>query len=259
MTLRASLSLLARLFLSGLMGLFWVIVLSAYVEFSLLPAALYSLTVVGSFAVVHGWFAWPKWSAGRLQLPTAAMWRLLPVGIAAVLVLTLGRVAWFLVTGDLPPDEPTPVTELYLLPVLVTVAFPVIEEITFRAWMQKPLEDQIHPAVGIIAVAVIFAGFHSGGSFPLRFLMGCFYGATAWISGSVWMSVLLHAASNALIVPLDMASELPAVDQWLRATSAAGPMWLDVAAAVLIGGGSVGGATWIYWLWRRGVPYSPSG
>jgi len=186
------------------------------------------------------------------------MWTALPVGMAASLVLTLGQVAWFLVAGELPPSEPTPVTELYLLPVLVVVAFPVIEELVFRAWMQKPLEEQIHPAVAIGTVAAIFAGFHSGGSFPLRFLMGCFYGAAAWVSGSVWIAVVLHGTSNALVAPLDVISELPAVDQWLRATSAAGPTWLDVAAVGLLAGGSLGGAAWIYWLRRRCMLHPPT-
>lgn len=113
--------------------------------------------------------------------------------------------------------------------------------------MQRPLEVQIHPAVGIIAVAGLFAAFYNTGSLPLCLLMGCFDGAAAWISGSVWTPVALHAASNALIIPLDdVLSELPAVDQWLRATSAVSPLWLDEAAVLLIGGGSVGGADWIY-------------
>jgi len=258
MTLRGSLSLFGRLFLSMLTGLFWVVVLSAYVEFALPFAVLYAFIVVTSFAVVHVWLAWPRWATDRLQLPPPETWAVLPLGMAAALVLTLGQVAGFLVAGDLPPAEPTPVTELYLLPVLVVVAFPVIEEMVFRVWMQKPLEDQIHPVVGIVAVAAIFAGFHSSGSFPLRLLMGCFYGAAAWVSGSVWIPVTLHAVSNALVVPLDLVSKLPAVDQWLRATSAAGPVWLDVAAVVLTGGGTIGGAAWIYWLWRRRMLHRPT-
>lgn len=251
MMFRDSLSLLGRLFVSALLGLFWIVVLSAYVEFDLLPASLYAVAVLAAFAAVHVWWAWPRWSAERLQWPSVETWAALPAGMAVSLVLTLGQVAWFLVAGELPPPEPTPVTEWYLLPVLVVIGFPVIEEIVFRAWMQKPVEDLIHPAVAIGTMAAIFAGFHSGGSFPLRFLMGCFYGAAAWVSRSVWIAVALHATSNALVGPLDVISEFPAVDQWLRATSAAGPIWLDVTAGVLIGSGSVGGAAWIYWLWRR--------
>ena len=258
MTLRSSLRLLARLFVSAFVGLFWLIVLSAYVEFSLFLAMPYALAVVAAFGVAHLWWAWPRWSAKRLQGPATEMWTALPVGLAAAAVLTLGQVAWFLVAGDLPPPEPTPTTELYLLPVLVIGAFPVIEEIVFRGWMQAPLEDQVHPALAIIIPAAIFAGFHSGGSFLSHFLMGCFYGAAAWVSQSVWIAVALHATSNAVVAPLDVISEFPTVDQWLRATANAGPLWLDVAAVGLLAAGSVGGATWIYGLWRRRMLRHPA-
>ena len=258
MTLRSSLRLLGRLFVSALAGLFWLIVLSVYVEFSLFLATLYALAVVASFAVAHVWWAWPRWSAERLQGPPTEMWTALPVGLAAAVLLTLGRAAWLLVAGDLPPPEPTPTTELYLLPVLVIGAFPVIEEIVFRGWMQTPLEDQVHPALAIIIPAAIFAGFHSGGSFLSHFLMGCFYGAAAWVSRSVWIAVALHATSNAVVAPLDVISEFPTVDQWLRATAAAGPTWLYVTAVVLLAAGSVGGAAWIYGLWRRRMLRRPA-
>ena len=242
--------LLGRLLVAALVGLFWLVALSAYVEFALPVATLYALLVSAVFATVHVWWAWPRWSAKRLQWPAPEMWTALPVGLAAAVLLTLGQAAWLLVANDLPPPEPTPTTELYLLPVLAIMAYPVIEEIVFRGWMQKSLEHQVHPALAIIIPATIFAALHSDTFFSLHLLMGCFYGAAAWASGSVWVAVALHAMANAVVAPLDVLSELPVVDQWLRATAEAGPLWLDVAAAGLLAAGSVGGAGWIYGMWR---------
>jgi membrane protease YdiL (CAAX protease family) len=155
-----------------------------------------------------------------------------------------------LVSNNLPPPEPTPTTEWHLLPVLAILAYPVIEEIAFRGWMQKPLEYQAHPALAIFIPAVIFAVLHSDTFFSLHLLMGCLYGAAAWVSRSVWIAVALHATSNAAVAPLDVLSEVPAVDQWLRATADAGPLWLDVAMAGLFMAGSIGETGWIYGLWR---------
>ena len=256
MTLRNSMRLLGRLLVSALVGLFWLVALSAYVEFALPLATLYALSVVSAFAAAHVWWAWPHWSAKRLQWPAPEMWSALPVGLAAAVLLTSGQAAWLLVANDLPPPEPTPTTEWYLLPVLAVLAYPVIEEIVFRGWMQKPLEDQVHPALAIIIPAAVFAALHSDTFFSMHLLMGCFYGAAAWVSRSVWIAAALHAMANAVVAPLDLLSELPAVDQWLRATAGAGPLWLDVAAVGLLAAGSIGGAGWIYGLWRnqRGSP-----
>ena len=251
MNLRNLLKLAGRLFFSAFLGLFWLIALGAYVEFSLLPAILYVLLILALFLVVHVWFRRPRWSSARLQFPTVNSWKLLPIGLLAILVLTLGNIAWFLAAGDLPEGEIEPGTEFYLLPGLAIVAFPLIEEIVFRGWMQKPLEDQFHPVAAILIVAAIFAGFHSSGSFEMRLISGCFYGAAAWATGSVWIAVALHAFSNLIVLIFDKISEIPAGEQWLRATSEAGPMWLDVTAIALMVIGTAGAAFWVWRAWQR--------
>lgn len=240
-----------RLLGATLLGLFWVVILSAYVEFSLPLAIIYSLSVLAAFVLLHLWLQWPGWAAERLRFPSVQMWMLLPWGLLASLLITLGQIAQFLSAGDLPILEPKPTTELVLLPLLAICAYPLIEEIVFRGWIQQLLEDQFHAVVAIIVAAAVFAGFHSTGSFALRFMSGCFYGAAAWTSGSIWIAVALHAGSNAVVASLDLMSTLPAAEQWFRATAAAGPLWLDVAWIGLIIIGGSGAALWTWWVWHH--------
>jgi len=173
-----------------------LVALSTYFEFALLLATLYALLVVAAFATVHVWWAWPLWSEEGLQWPAPEMWSVLPVGFAAAVLLTLGQAAWLLMTDDLRPPESTSTTEWYLLPVLDVLAYPVMEEISFRRWMQKSLEQHVQPAIAVIIPAAIFATLHSDIFFSMYLLMGCFYGDAAWVSGPVWITVKLHAMAN---------------------------------------------------------------
>lgn len=75
------------------------------------------------------------------------------------------------------------------------------EELLFRGFLQRALGDVFRPAAAVFLAALLFGLAHwDVVHSPAAFLLGLYFGALAWLAGSLWPAVLCHLANNALAV-----------------------------------------------------------
>jgi membrane protease YdiL (CAAX protease family) len=115
---------------------------------------------------------------------------------------------------------------------LVLVAFGIApgfgEELLFRGAIQRSLGR----AVGVWCVPLAALGFgalhldlvHS----PAAFVLGCYLGATAWLSRTTWTAIACHVANNCAATLPQLGAALPRPDSWLEAGS-----WLAASGLAL--------------------------
>lgn len=82
--------------------------------------------------------------------------------------------------------------------VVMGLLVPVIEEIVHRGYVQTALCKR-GPIVAILSSALVFAVFHSPGSWSFALLAGIAFGAQYWVTGNLWSSCISHATVNGLI------------------------------------------------------------
>lgn len=104
------------------------------------------------------------------------------------------------------------------------------EELFFRGLVQSRLVAVWPPGAAVLLTSAVFAMVHVDAQHMIAVLpIGLYLGWIAWRSGTVWMSMLLHALNNLAAVLLD------------RLLGEQGPGWpLWCATAVLLGLGFVG-------------------
>jgi membrane protease YdiL (CAAX protease family) len=167
----------------------------------------------------------------RLRPPPAAgaTLALLPPLLLLLLSLTVLLLALELAVPDVYPEALMELLArsgggaVFLL--LAVGVIPVLEEVGFRGWVQRPLEPRIGPRAAILATAVVFALAHVGSSFfPARLAGGVVLGAAVHATRSVWTGIVLHAGWNGGMLVL--AAAAPGWDP-----SGAGWGWAAPAAA----------------------------
>jgi membrane protease YdiL (CAAX protease family) len=120
------------------------------------------------------------------------------------------------------------------LAILVFALLPALcEEILFRGFVLRGLLHRVSPAKAVIWSALIFGAFH----FDLYRLLptavlGLVLGWVAVTTGSLWPSIVLHAANNAIAV-LATNAEVVGWVPWL-AEDAVPPVWI-LAGAFAVG------------------------
>jgi membrane protease YdiL (CAAX protease family) len=111
------------------------------------------------------------------------------------------------------------------------IAGPVIEEVVFRGWVLRRLEQRFALMPAALLTALLFALAHlSLGGLPSRFIWGCLLAVSVHATGSLRAAIVLHAVGNAVPITLDLVlsdAQLLAVADltWVAA----------IAGAVLIG------------------------
>ncbi len=85
---------------------------------------------------------------------------------------------------------------------VAVLAAPVVEELLFRGLLLGGLLRQATPLVAVVWSALLFAFVHPMPWWPLVFVLGVLCAALRLRSGSLWASVSLHAAYNAVVVGL---------------------------------------------------------
>jgi membrane protease YdiL (CAAX protease family) len=112
---------------------------------------------------------------------------------------------------------------------MVVLVAPLLEEITFRGWIQRPLERQFGAITAIAISAALFALCHAEPlRLPFLFLFGSILGVAAYRTRSIWASVAIHAGNNALIT----LAVAPPVEHALDAL--APPTTLELLGTVLV-------------------------
>jgi len=139
--------------------------------------------------------------------------------------------------------------------VMGAVVAGVVEEVSFRGYMQRPIERQLGPAVAILVVGVVFGlahGTHSEWSLilmPYYAAVAATYGALAWLTDSIMPSLALHAGGD-LFGALQLWIAGRSVLGSNNGVAAAGPagmnvrFWLNLAVLAAV-------ATAAVWAYRQ--------
>jgi ABC-2 type transport system permease protein/sodium transport system permease protein len=136
-----------------------------------------------------------------------------------------------------------------IVPLLVLGVLPAIcEELTFRGYLQRSLQERMKPMQAVLLSAFLFGLFHilMGGILIVeRFfssaLMGLVLGWVCWRTRSVIPGIVLHTLHNSFLVALayyayDGNVKLPS---WLPAQEAH-PQWFWIVGAIVGTAGGLG-------------------
>ena len=134
---------------------------------------------------------------------------------------------------------------LALLTVAIIPAF--CEELLFRGLVLNGLRGMGKWA-SILLSALIFALMHTSmEQLPYTFILGVVIGYIVYMTGSIWLGMIIHAVNNGLVVVSMYIDSVNGVDS--AVTASAG--WGDVGIAVLSTAIGVGVVILIFWLMHR--------
>jgi membrane protease YdiL (CAAX protease family) len=159
----------------------------------------------GSSAVVLGLLTWrngERFERPRLMPRSAWHW---PIGLIAGCasgVLALGMLRVFPALETHAPPMATPGEELAMFATVVVMA-PLIEEYFFRGWLQQAIRQDLapnHKHWAFVLAAAAFALAHLGTYGVPQLVLGLAAGALFARSGSLWPSILAHAAHNCVVL-----------------------------------------------------------
>lgn len=246
----------------------WVILVSANARFqSAVPWAVPIMAVylwVYWRYFVRGW-GWPRSTAetrrtdSRANRLAASAWgsALLAgtLGLASVLLLqgVLGRLVALPQQRDIDLSR-YPVVTVFLSVAMSAVVAGIVEETSFRGYLQKPIERRHGPVMAIVVTGVLFGFAHFGHPevglvlLPFYLSVAAVYGALAYLTDSTLPSMVLHTGGNmfsayALFTHGRSEWQLSAEPKpliWETGPDAA--FWGNLAALVIIAGLAV----WAY-------------
>ena len=120
-----------------------------------------------------------------------------------------------------------------LLVVAVTPA--LCEELMFRGYLQRQVERTWGVLASILVVGIFFGAFHLRPTqlLPLSTL-GIYLGFSVWVSGSLWVGVLIHLLNNGLAaIVSDYAAQNPDA---ISLETLESPWYLALLSAVVVAG-----------------------
>jgi membrane protease YdiL (CAAX protease family) len=201
--------------LSPLLGLGWMaLVLAVFVRVYVLPARWNRRWRARSRVRSPG-RAWP-WilatAPAMALLPQAFGTMLLALGMARPAPLEAPLQKWL--------EQPAGVLAFAVLAVVMA---PLVEEVGFRGWVQRPLERKLGAQAAIAGSALLFALAHSNDLdfLPVRLAGGLVLGHAVYATRSIWTGVALHVAWNA--AALAFSAVLPDYDPTGKGWTWAGP------------------------------------
>jgi membrane protease YdiL (CAAX protease family) len=174
---------------------------------------------------------------GRALLPSARIWR---AAAPAILFGIIALVAMRLLLPSLIPVRPPSVSislSSYPLPTVIgallsiAVIAAVTEEMAFRGYMQRPLEEAygIIPAVLIVGIMFWVAHFNHGITIthlPFQMSASIALGLLAYLTRSLIPAMIAHGAADMLLQPAYLFRHPEFVWKALSAR----PIWEDVAS-----------------------------
>lgn len=217
--------------------LLWLLIAGSLLSLEGALAWLALAAALVGFFVVHLLAGRPLGvERSRLAWPPVRAWP--AVAIPVSLLLVAGDIAWLIsqdrLTGD-SGEEPLVVIAAFVL------LFPLLEEFGFRLWVQTPLERRIPPLVAVALVALAFSMLHSADSPLPQFIAGLAFGIALIVTGSIWVSVLMHLVQNLLLIVL---GALPPVQFWATTLAAEPPPGLVALAFSCWGLAMIGVLAW---------------
>ena len=228
----------------------WQAPVYAFLEMPPRLGLLWLAGVAGFFLWCHaargGWGTARGRATGRVR-PVPARAR--PLLAALAPVMSAGALSMWMLLGALGAATEGPLPRqiveygerpggALVLVVLIVGLAPLIEELAFRGWMQRPLERALGPAPAIALTALLFAIAHlQPGGIPIRLAGGAALGYAVWATRSIWSGVALHVAWNAgvLLFGFFLPAFDPAKGGWMLAVGAAAAFLASAAALVVLG------------------------
>ena len=200
---------------------------------------------------VHVWIPYKRGREDRLTalrarpLPGPRNWMVATAVLTPVWAVAAAAVYAHLVTeSEAPPDILRTYAEDqggWLAVFILSVVFgPIVEEFTFRGWMQGSLEHRLSPAPAIMVAAFLYAVAHGDAEILLLlFCIGVLFGWAVWQSGSIWAGVLLHSIYNASLLGTEALYEQGPESVRLALPEefgVTGLAWLSILAAAAVTG-----------------------
>lgn len=97
----------------------------------------------------------------------------------------------------------------YIRSLIVAAAIPAfVEELMFRGLLQKSFEQKVRPTAAIFASSIIFSAVHFNPiSLAPLLLISVLLGVSAYYSGSIFTSMIIHFINNAFSVFIFLADK----------------------------------------------------
>ncbi len=144
---------------------------------------------------------------GGIKLPerstSYSRWEVPAFLLAAMLVGSAATLLWrSLITAERMDGEPLrSVAEKAIYVVYVVIVSPVAEEVAFRGAALTRLRTAFGEFGAALVSAVLFAVYHMDiSTFAYTLVLGFFYAMLAQRSGSLFPSILVHAANNVVVL-----------------------------------------------------------
>jgi membrane protease YdiL (CAAX protease family) len=170
------------------------------------------------------------------------------IGLAGVLLLqgVLGRLVTLPKQRGLDVSQ-YPVFTVFLWVAMSAIVAGIVEETSFRGYLQRPIERRHGPVVAILLTGVLFGFTHFGHPevglvlLPFYLSVAAVYGALAYLTDSTVPSMVLHAGGN-MFSAVDLFTRgrsewqltaEPAPLVWQTGPDAA--FWGNVAALLIVG------------------------
>ena len=183
--------------------------------------------------------------ANRLA-PATWLWALLAGGLGIVTLVLILRVANRLMTlPDQTPPDLSAIPLITLVPMLLLSSFfaGVVEEASFRGYMQGMIERQLGPVIAILITGVMFAVAHLDFTpvlLPYYIAVSAIYGMVSYLTNSILPAIVLHTCGN-IYSNTDLWVRGRAEWQasgttssiWISGTDAA--FWASIGAIVVFG------------------------
>jgi membrane protease YdiL (CAAX protease family) len=213
---------------------------------------------------------WPRSTAETRRILARAntvpddMWGLAIIAglLGLVVVLLLQTVMSRLVTipqqQDIDPSK-FPIMTVFLWVVMSAAVAGVVEETAFRGYLQGPIERRHGPVIAISVTGILFGFLHFTHPevtlvlMPFYLAVAAVYGTLAYLTNSIWPSMVLHGGGN-VFAAFDLFARghsewqglgPPAKLIWETGADAA--FWTSVGATLVVGAAAV----WAYIMLAR--------
>ena len=152
-------------------------------------------------------------------------------------------------TGDL---SRVPVLTLIVMLIMSAIIAGVVEETSFRGYMQGPIERRHGPVAAILATGSLFGFAHVSHPevtvilMPYYIAVAAVYGGLAYLTNSTLPGMLLHAVGNVFVFIQLLATgraewqAAPKPEPLIRETGADATFWITVGAATVVAAAAVG-------------------
>jgi membrane protease YdiL (CAAX protease family) len=146
------------------------------------------------------------------------------------------------------------VPTLFVFLIMSAVVAGVVEEASFRGYMQGPIERRHGPLVAILVTGVSFGFLHLSHPevtvtlLPYYMAVATVYGALAWLTNSIYPSMMLHAGGN---VFSSLGLLTTGRSEWQASANPAPLIWAtgvdsDFLVAVVAALAATAAAAWAY-------------